>query len=346
MSEDDYLKDDISNSRRRGRKLKVKDVYSDTSESESDDNHSGTEKDGLKGAQVDQDVGNDSDSDMFASDNEEDTKPIEGDSERKSIDGLKKSKKEPRKLDMEKFEEEYEIDTNNVEEPELEAFDLRQEQEEGYFDEDGNFIRKDSDKELETEHWTDLDKAEIERARNAKQKHEQKLRSKNKNQIIEPLVELLTKLIHLLEPDETPMEALRRYAPAKSSKRKSHKNKDDDPDRKKAVMELTDICDKLMIHKQILDTYDMVREEFMRLYKSETGEELKLNRGTKRRLDLEDEQKVWQFRWEDLDEVHGPYTEYEMSYWKHNYFDNQVEVRKVGDPQFIHVSEVEFNDYD
>lgn len=340
MSEDDdYLKDDITNSKGKRRRLKVKDVYSDSSDEEDDGDEKGDTETKT------QEPKDDNDSDMFASDDEEDGK---GDA---TVEPSKDTKaaKGPKKLDMEQFEQEFEIENNNEQEPEFEAFDLRQEQEEGYFDDEGNFIRHDgSDNELELDHWTDLDKTEIEKAKRAKHKQQESIKNKTK-QSVQPLVELLTKLIGFLEPDETPMEALSRYAPKKKSKKKSAKAQDDSG-RKQAVMELTDICDKLIIHKQILDTYDMVREEFMRLYKSETGEEFKLNRGTKRQLDneeedsVESEPKVWQFKWEGQDEVHGPYSEYEMGYWKHNYFENQVEVKRIDETEFTHISHVNLNE--
>lgn len=359
MSEedDDYLRDDISNVNPKKRKLRVKNVYdSDSSNSDSsnsDSSDSDSEDSAVSDSQEDKnleanklkDEDEGSDSDMFASDNEAE--------EKEDVDTKNVKKRDPKKLDMEKLEKEFEIQTNNLGEegPELESFDLRKEQEEGYFDKDGNFIRnKDSENEQETEIWTQLDKSEIEKAKLAKEKYQAAMVAKQIANSTEPLIELLAKIINHLEPDESPIEALRRLG-QKKGRRRANRNKEEDKVRKQTVLELTDICDKLMIDKKLQDVYDMTREEFMRLYKSETGEDIKLNRGVKRQIENQDQEdtenygeKVWEFRWMDLAEIQGPFSEYEMAYWKQNYFNDDVEVRRIGEDQFKHVSDVKFDD--
>ena len=50
-------------------------------------------------------------------------------------------------------------------------------------------------------------------------------------------------------------------------------------------------------------------------------------------------EKIWEFRWigdEDEDKViNGPYSSYEMNHWKETYFENKVEVRKIGETKKI-----------
>ncbi|ONH64949.1 CD2 antigen cytoplasmic tail-binding protein 2 [Cyberlindnera fabianii] len=53
--------------------------------------------------------------------------------------------------------------------------------------------------------------------------------------------------------------------------------------------------------------------------------------------EAQDSLKEWQFRWLGDSQIHGPYTTHEMKYWKETYFQDRVEVRKIGQDDFTHV---------
>lgn len=315
MSDDDY-RQDLPVKRGKG----VRDEYSSES----------LDEEQVEVAEDD----NASDSDMFASDKEEPEVVVN---------------KGPKKLDMLQFEQELQLegnhgDASDAEDVELEAFNLREEEEEGYFDEEGNFVRQQSDEEPEDDLLT-ADKHEIDKARKAQEAQRSAV-----VRISETTAELLTVLISNLEPDESPLEALARLAPPQKRRNKKAIVTDKELEQRQLVTTLTEVCDKLMIYKGVLDLYDMVREELMRLYRRETGQDFQVNRGVKRKLqeeaseeDSEDYgEKVWEFKWDDLDEINGPYSNYEMDYWKHNYFDHKVYVRRVGHQEFTHIDEVAF----
>lgn len=246
-------------------------------------------------------------------------------------------------------------------EVQLEAFNLREEAETGTFDKDMNYTkRENSDDENEEDAWLmGIKGTEIRKAREAQLKLDE--RKVTPLQSILTTEELLENLIGLLEPAETPMEALVRLSPKKS--RKSKKN-EDDQERKKMVFSITEFCESLSNEKGIYTVYDMSREELMRSYYSQTGREYQ-TRGIKRGIDeiedndvkpaeqnadegtLENEygEKIWEYRWIDSrDDVLGLFSSYEMKFWKETYFNNSVEVRLTGTNEFKPISDVEFNE--
>ncbi|KAK6465697.1 hypothetical protein DFJ63DRAFT_28449 [Scheffersomyces coipomensis] len=247
--------------------------------------------------------------------------------------------------------------------PKIEAFDLNDEANEGKFDIDGNFIpnEKHDDENNEEEWINDYKKSDIykaKKAQEARSKIEQENILKNLSNQRIPIEELLEQLIGLLEPSETPMEALGRLNP-KRKRNKSKKTKEDsdaDQNRKQNIVTITDLCDKLLYDKLLRDVYDLSKEELMRKYQQETGVSYNdLKRGIKRPHEDEDEdedeekvvdygEKIWEFRWIGDDAIMGPYSNYEMNDWKSNYFENKVIVRKVGDIEFTPVDQVNFED--
>lgn len=200
----------------------------------------------------------------------------------------------------------------------IEAFDLREELESGAFDDNLTYTRDANDREdlwLEGVNHTDVQRA-----------HKAQKQRLDRKRIEKPQAEILALLIRHLEPAETPLEALARLKRSRDSCRKE------------AIYNITEACGALSEN-----SYDMSREEFKRLYQRQTGsdyaEPSQPHTQAKKRK-LEDE-KEWEFRWEGEDQVNGPYTSYEMAYWKDNYFENSVEVRRIGDV-FTHVSKVDF----
>ncbi|KAG7661619.1 uncharacterized protein J8A68_004888 [[Candida] subhashii] len=241
--------------------------------------------------------------------------------------------------------------------PKIEAFNVEEETEEGHFDAEGNYIRDRKDQPITGDDlWlNDFKKSDIKKAELAQREREQreteKLLSKNTNMV--PTEALLTQLIELLEPAETPMEALARLNPKRSRK----KAKSDITTQKQVISQITNQCSVLMNDKYIVDVYDLTREELMRKYKQETGTEY--SKSKKRpREDSEDNEddntkgdiinseeygdKIWEFKWHGDDNINGPYSEYEMKHWKETYFEDRVDVRKVGETEFQNVREIDF----
>lgn len=241
--------------------------------------------------------------------------------------------------------------------PKLEAFDLKQEATEGAFDIDGNFIRKNDGELSSDEEWgKEFKKTDISKARKAQLARDELMKSKSKMKLLvyHTTESLLGDLIELLEPSETPLEALQRLNPKK--KRRQQKSTSDDKRRKEIIFKTTEICEELMNEKAITDVYELSREELMRLYKQETGDAYRpASRGVKRSRDDNDDEvnndtnidygeKKWEFKWIGQNEVNGVYSDYEMNHWKNTYFNDNVEVRKVGETTFVPIGSVEFTD--
>lgn len=343
-------------------------------------------------AQDDDEAKEDEDDDMFASQDEEDQSMLSNNKKQKGFDmdqfereqGLGKYDTEQNSgfqdipdasttsnISIERLQK-YDRNSESYNESQerlqdgneiqLEAFDLREEAESGNFDKDMNYTkRENSDDENEEDSWlVGIKSAEIRKAREAQQKQDEKM--DQLSQSLTATEELLGDLIKLLEPAETPMEALARLRPKKL---KRNQKNDDDQERKKIVFSITDLCETLSNDKGIYKVYDMSREALMRSYYAETGKEYQ-TRGTKRGIEeIEDDgelssnpkptnvsqaeydygQKIWEYRWLDnKEEVLGMFSSYEMKYWKETYFDNAVEVRLSGEDEFRLISDVDFED--
>lgn len=300
----------------------------------------------------------DNDDDMFASD-KEDSKPAQssgfdneefereqglGEYDRELVLGAKEHVDEGQAgIDVQERQMNYH---NNIEalggvvekpknDVQFEAFNLREEADLGILDKDLNYIPKNEEEEPDEAWLAEIKSSDIEKARNAQLKREARFKTKTAR----PTDELLSLLISLLEPSETPLEALARLSP-KKKKGKRQPVLEEEKLRKQKVYDVTGACDELMNEKGLTQALEMSREEFMRHFKKETGEEFVIDRGTKRKaasLDEETEDyglKEWEFRWNGEEEVHGPYSAYEMNYWKKSYFNEDVEVRKFGEATF------------
>lgn len=94
-------------------------------------------------------------------------------------------------------------------EPKIEKFNLRDDLEEGAFDEEGNYIRRAADEYAHQDEWlAGLSKKEINRALKAHLQREREEEENSKGFI--PNSDIITKLIDCLEVGESPLEALQR----------------------------------------------------------------------------------------------------------------------------------------
>ncbi|KAH8431895.1 GYF domain-containing protein [Aspergillus melleus] len=241
--------------------------------------------------------------------------------------------------------------------PLLDAFNMKTEQEEGKFDEQGNYIRKAVDPDAVYDTWLEgVSKKEIRRAKEAADKRETERKEKDRANDSVLASDVLKTLIINLKRGETILEALARIGKGapKKPKWQNNRNKnrskqketavedtdmtEDDPKeaaRKKAIEDITGAADILMTRGQA-DIYDTERELLTRQYRRETGEEWvdppeedTTTNGDPQALTM------WQFRWSDARDggiVHGPYDSATMESWKHaGYFGEGVEFRRTTD---------------
>ncbi|KAF2766751.1 hypothetical protein EJ03DRAFT_329771 [Teratosphaeria nubilosa] len=255
--------------------------------------------------------------------------------------------------------------------PKLDAFNLKDEEEEGRFDESGNYVRKAADPDAVNDSWLDgLSKKDMKKAKAAQEKRDDERRRKDAEDDATLTSDLLSRLIGQLETGETPLEALQRLERSKKKehqekkipkwKQKKQKQKDDsmevdeaaangnghaanlDPTevkRRRAVDAITGAADALYSRQQH-EIYDTEREMLMRQYKKETGEdwtaqEVESSNGGAE--DGADSQAagMWEYRWSDArdgGEPHGAYDSQTMKAWNEaGYFGEGVEYRRIGE---------------
>ena len=252
--------------------------------------------------------------------------------------------------------------------PKIDAFNMKKEQEEGAFDEAGNFIRKAADADAVHDRWLEgLSKKEIKKAAAAHEKREAEQRRLQLENDKLATGDLLKDLILRLEIGETALEALARLGknqvkPKKVPKwkQKKQQKKDanaengadamdvdaekepEDPKQVKireAIDAVTDAADKLL-KRDYPDIYDTERERLIRIYRNETGEDWVEPR---RQEEGEEDEKpaggsegatgMWEFRWIDGRDgapKQGPFDGPTMKAWQDaGYFGEGVEFRSV-----------------
>jgi CD2 antigen cytoplasmic tail-binding protein 2 len=250
--------------------------------------------------------------------------------------------------------------------PRLDAFNLRDEEEEGRFDESGNFVRKAVDPDAVNDTWLDgLSKKDLKKAKEAEEKRAEERKRKAMESDAVLTSDSLSTLLSHLETGETPLEALQRLGRSKPKdtkipkwKQKRMKNKMDidepdgnaaEPDpvevvRKQAVEAITGAADAIYSREQH-EIYETERELLLRQYKRETGEDWKapapdkmVSEGSAGN-DVNGE--MWEYRWSDKrdgGENHGPYDGPTMKAWNEaGYFGEEVEYKKVGEMEWSHL---------
>ncbi|TKA28966.1 hypothetical protein B0A50_03378 [Salinomyces thailandicus] len=248
--------------------------------------------------------------------------------------------------------------------PKLDAFNLKDEEENGRFDQSYNYVRKAVDPDAVNDSWLDgLNKKDMKKAKEAQEKREDKRRQRAAEDDATLTSDLLSRLIAQLETGETPLEALQRLErskpkePKKLPKWKQKKlNKmdvdesnggdaDADPKevaRRKAVEAITGASDALYSRDQH-DIYETEREMLMRQYSRDTGEEW-TGPAVPREIEPTGGEALWEYRWSDARdgvEAHGPYDGLTMKAWSEaGYFGEGVEFRRAGAAGWSRVLEV------
>ncbi|KAI1438569.1 hypothetical protein GGR50DRAFT_368672 [Xylaria sp. CBS 124048] len=249
--------------------------------------------------------------------------------------------------------------------PKLEAFNLKQENEEGRFDEAGNFVRRAVDPDAVHDRWLEgLSKKDMRRAAEAHEKREAELKLKRREEDDALTGDLLRSLITNLERGETALEALARLGrrqnkskvkkvPAWKQRKQARKTDSmdvdeaaekgkskeaEDPEQariKEAIDAITDAADKLL-GRDRPDIYDRERERLIREFARETDEEwVEPVREAVRESNGEPTTKMWEYRWtdgRDGADKQGPFDGAMMKAWQDaGYFGEGVEFRGVGD---------------
>lgn len=226
--------------------------------------------------------------------------------------------------------------------PKLDAFNMKDEQEEGRFDEAGNFVRKAYDPEAAQDAWLDgLSKKDIKKAKEAHEKREAERKERERAEDAISLSEVLSGLILHLDKGETAMEALVRYGKMvpKTKPKTSNKNRKTQPmdvdsngtedaaatKAKEAINTITESASRLT-DRGVEDAYDLEREMLCRQYKRETGEDWK-----------DSNPPQWEFHWLNAPEedINGPYATETMRAWEAaGQFEAGAEFRRVGETEF------------
>ncbi|KAL2193511.1 hypothetical protein P885DRAFT_72121 [Corynascus similis CBS 632.67] len=248
--------------------------------------------------------------------------------------------------------------------PKIDAFNMRAEQEEGAFDEAGNYIRKAADADAVHDRWLEgISKKEMKKAAAAHEKREAELRKQQRENDSLLTGDLFKALILRLEPGETALDALARLRRSqtktktkkipkwKQKKAKAKSNGDDggdamdvdaerepeDPKQVKirdTINAIADAADKLM-QRDYPNIYDRERERLIREYRNETGEDWVEPPDEPEEGGSSGKVKMWEFRWTDGRDgaaKQGPFDGPTMKAWQDaGYFGEGVEFRPAGE---------------
>ncbi|KAI0884750.1 uncharacterized protein GGS22DRAFT_146571 [Annulohypoxylon maeteangense] len=243
--------------------------------------------------------------------------------------------------------------------PKVEAFNLRAENEEGRFDEAGNFVRKAIDPDAIHDRWLEgVSKKEMKKAAEAHERREAEQRQKRKEDDSALTSDLLKSLILQLERGETALEALARLGRSQTKtkkvpKWKQKKQKPDsmdvdgekapeDPEQtriKDAISAITDAADKLL-GRDRPDIYDRERELLVREYTREADEPWVEPKAKSEEVPAN---KMWEFRWtdgRDNADKQGPFDGPTMKAWQDaGYFGEGVEFKEAGDSSWSRIAD-------
>lgn len=238
--------------------------------------------------------------------------------------------------------------------PRVDAFNMKAEQEEGRFDDAGNFVRKAADPDAVHDSWLEgVSKKDMKKAAEAHEKREAERRQKRLEDDSMLLSDILRTLILRLEKGESVLEALGRLAKGQKKEKKvpkwklkKQKKTDDamevdaakeveDPEQVKireAVNAITGSADQLLTRGQT-EIYEQEREMLIRQYQRETGEPW-VEPPAAEVEDGPDGVKMWEYRWIDGRDgaaKQGPYDGPTMETWQSaGYFGEGVEFRREG----------------
>lgn len=241
--------------------------------------------------------------------------------------------------------------------PKVDAFNMKAEQEEGRFDDAGNFVRKANDPDAKHDMWLEgVSKKDMKKAAEAHEKREAERRQKSREDDALLLPDILRSLILQLEKGESVLEALARLGKRQVKTKKipkwklkklgamdidssssTAKTAEEDPEQTRileSINSITGAADQLLTRGQT-DIYEQEREMLIRQYRREAGEDW-VEPKKKEEEESRDGggSKMWEYRWTDLRDggvKQGPFEGETMRSWSDaGYFGEGVEFRRVG----------------
>lgn len=324
----------VLNGRRKKQRISTAEYDTDSSDAQESDTDTRTMKQESV-VQVDDD-----EDDMFAVDEEDGDAPVKGKSST--------SNQHDQLLDYEQFNEKYleegeiapteGLSDDSSGEVRVEAFNIEEEKKLGYFDKEGNYVetQRDEDDAIQDQDlWID-DAKNVEEVAAAKKladaSNSNRLRQAQETTRHYMTDEALFRVKYLLSKEDTVMETMVKLNELRKASKSS----------KGFIVNSINLLSDLVTileRKGIEDVYSLRRAEVEKLLKEESLNASELNDDYKSR--------IWNFIWfEKPLIVHGPYTNYQMQYWKQSYFQNSVAVRLQDEPDrpenWLHIDTVTF----
>ncbi|KAG2176003.1 hypothetical protein INT44_000482 [Umbelopsis vinacea] len=241
-------------------------------------------------------------------------------------------------------------DSDSEGEPKIMAFNMKEDLEEGEFDEEGNYIRNKVDPNAFHDKWLQgLNKRDIAKAKAAQEKQEQIEQLKEADvlsSVPQDKTGVFRALIDLLQPGENIRDALVRLGgsakkiPAWKAKKMKQKNGGEptveDTEKLALIDRITALADQMMALGDF-GIYDETYEAILRHLRRSGTVPLEWMPGQTKAV-------TWEYRWAgsgDAGEVYGPFSSTQMQEWQaQGFFSNGIEARKVGsEDAFTAVSE-------
>ncbi|KAJ1725755.1 hypothetical protein LPJ53_000016 [Coemansia erecta] len=164
-------------------------------------------------------------------------------------------------------------DDNEGEKVKIEAFNMKEDLEEGQFDAHGNFVWNKKDSQMYQDSWLDgISKTSISQARESKAQRDQQQSASDRSTANRwdgiSNDDIIIAIINLLRPRETVINALARVGgPKKKTKKWGKKAKDKDNDKEKErrrnIEQITELADQAM-SRGLVNIYDETYEQLVR----------------------------------------------------------------------------------
>lgn len=229
----------------------------------------------------------------------------------------------------------------------IEAFNIEEEAKHGIFDLDGNYIEAEEDaddavqdQDLWIEDFNDVKNVAMSKQQNAAliSQKQRELQKQNRHYMID---EALIRLQYFLSGGDTVMNTLANL----NKLRKAQEKKKQGPvpgDTKDYIRNAIDFISDLsaiLEQKGVEDVYFLTRHDITILIHEESlsGSAVVDNCKT----------KLWSFKWINKQkEVHGLFTNYQMQHWKQSYFNHNVIVKFLDEPDekrnWLHIDCITF----
>ncbi|EEB05274.1 GYF domain-containing protein [Schizosaccharomyces japonicus yFS275] len=229
-------------------------------------------------------------------------------------------------------------------------FNVREDMEEGAFDEEGNFVQNKRDPDEEYDAWLrgTSDKYSIAKAKKAmlrQQEREEEARKQQQTISFEnPDVALKFLSTHML-PDESILEFIQRFNRTVKKTKKSTLSSEQQSSEKYRSYLIEWATEAISVVEEALeieDIYSLTKENLQRLLQRRNANpELKFGNDSFQPYLAYSQDDEWDFKWENSDDIYGPYPSATMAAWKEQgYFSTgksraYVRLHKLSDPLWI-----------